>query len=177
VNKLLAAKKLDDAIYEPIPELPQEEVMHHRPKSRVTPRFFKFLYVSAVVCLFCSGLYFCSLALGIATKGYEINQLKKEISDLETTNERLRLEIVRLDSLERVEMVAYNELGMKKPETEDYLLLPGVESPAWSVIQGNDMEIASVEEAEPTPENPNNDNTPLFRQKAAGFLAMALDRE
>ncbi|NLL19046.1 MAG: hypothetical protein GX262_08465 [Clostridia bacterium] len=174
---MLAAKKLDDPIYEPIPEQPQEEVLHHRPKSRVTPRFYKFLYVSAVICLFCSGLYFCSLALGIATKGYEINQLKKEISDLETANERLRLEIVRLDSLERVEMLACNELGMKKPEAEDYLLLPGVESSTWSMIQGNNMEVASAKEAEPTPETPDNDKMPLFRQKAAGFLAMALDRE
>lgn len=173
---MLVAKKLEDAIYEPIPEVPQEEVLHHRPKTKLTPRFFKFLYVSTVVCLFCSSLYFCSLALGVATKGYEINRLKEEISALETANERLRLEIVQLDSLEKVEMVAFNELGMKKPDATDYVLLPAVENSTWTVKQAAGLEVAGVEEADSLPETPREE-IPLFRQKATDFLAVALGRE
>lgn len=168
---MLAAKKLDQYIDAPIPELPQDEAVVHRSKSRVKPRFYKFLYVSTVVCLFLSGLYFCSLAMGVATKGYEINRLKEEISALETANERLRLEIVQLSSLERVEMLACTELGMKKPEAGDYLLLPGAESlmperePAWAP----DFELAGLEE-------PHRE-MPIFHQKMAGFLAVALGQE
>lgn len=170
---MLAAKKLDEATYTPSTPSPKQPSPRTKPKLK--PRFFKLLYVVTVVSLFCGGLYFCSLVMGVATKGYEITKLKEEISALETANERLRLEIAELDSLERIEMLALNELGMVQPGVDDFVLLPGMdnlEEPEYE----RELEVALSEEGEPL-STASEDDIPLFRQKATALLSVALQKE
>ncbi|MGI6553212.1 MAG: hypothetical protein ACOX37_09455 [Bacillota bacterium] len=52
---------------------------------------------------FVLGLLLTSQAAIITNKGYEVVRLKQEISSLQTANERLKLEIAQMDSLERIE--------------------------------------------------------------------------
>lgn len=175
---MLAAKKLDEATYTPStpsPEQPWEEMTRPRTKPKLKPRFFKFLYVATVFSLFCGGLYFCSLAMGVATKGYEITKLKNEINALETANERLRLEIAELDSLERIEMLALNELGMIPPGADDYVLLPGADDPEQPEDE-LELQVAGTEEGEHL-STASEDDIPLFRQKAAALWSVALQKE
>lgn len=174
---MLAAKKLDEATY--TPSTPSPEQPSPRTKPRFKPRFFKFLYVAIVFSLFCGGLYFCSLAMGVATKGYEITKLKSEINALEAANERLRLEIAELNSLERIEMLALNELGMVQPDVDDYVLLPGAYYPEQPEEQPEDeqeLAIAVSEEGEHF-STASEDDRPLFRQKAAALWSVAFEKE
>jgi len=170
---LLPARKLEEATY--LPKTPSQEThraekLRPQAKPKVKPRFYKLLYVVTVVSLFCCGLYICSLAMAVATKGYEINKLKEEIGGLETANARLRLEIAQLNSLERIEKIALEELGMVQPGKDDYVLLPGAMVLAR---EGEEQEVqvavAAEEEA--------RDDLPLFRRKAAALLAVALGRD
>ncbi|HHW06614.1 MAG TPA: hypothetical protein GXX34_03615 [Clostridia bacterium] len=174
---MLAAKKLEEAPYlpsTPSPEQSREERLRPHAKPRVKPRFYKFLYVVTVVTMFCCGLYSCSLAMAVATKGYEIAKLKSEIGELETANARLRLEIAKLDSLERIEMLALNEFGMVQPDKDDYMLLPGA---GFLERAGEKQEVEIAEGGEAAAAAASVDDRPLFRQKAAALLAVALGRD
>lgn len=170
---MLAAKRLDEALYTSAPELPDEPVRCPEPKPKLRPRFYKFVTVGIVGCLFCSGLFLSSLAAGVTTRGYEINSLKNEINNLETANERLRLEIAQMDSLERVEAFALAELGMKKPGAADYFLLPVDEQWAVEGAAGPVLGVAVLEQEEALIE----DEIPLFQKKAAAFFSVALKGE
>lgn len=52
----------------------------------------------------------------IAKINFEISQLDKELAELRAENERLEIQISRLSSLKRIEEIATNRLGMKKPQ-------------------------------------------------------------
>jgi len=85
---------------------------------------------------FVLGLLLTSQAAIITNKGYEVVRLKQEISSLQTANERLKLEIAQMDSLERIETIALADLGMEKPSADDYLLLPLEEQEEILLAQG-----------------------------------------
>lgn len=175
---MLAAKKLEEATYvpsKPSPEPSRVQMLRPQAKPKVKPRFYKFLYVVTVISLFCCGLYICSLAMAVATKGYEIARLKSEVSELETANARLRLEIAQLNSLERIEMIALHELGMVQPDRDDYMLLPGADF-LEQTGEEQEVEIAAAEGEEVT-ETASEDNLPLFRRKIAALLAVTLGRD
>lgn len=175
---MLAARKLDSALDAPMTEIlvqPSVDTKNKpKVKAKIKPRVLKLTMVAVVGVSFCCSLYFSSLAAGVMTKGYAINNLKSEIEALETANERLRLEIARMDSLERVEALALAELGMKKPGVADYLLLPMNES--WSIEGDVDLAIGLAvkeQEVSPLPE----DERPIFQKKANVLLSAALDRK
>lgn len=52
----------------------------------------------------------------IAKINFEISRLDKDLAELRAENERLEIQISRLTSLERIEEIAMNKLGMKKPQ-------------------------------------------------------------
>lgn len=50
--------------------------------------------------------------------GFQISQLKSEIVELETNNEKIKLQIANTISLEKIEEVAINQLGMIYPGSD-----------------------------------------------------------
>lgn len=58
--------------------------------------------------------------------GFQINQLKNEIIAIETNNEKLKLKIANVVSLDKIEEVATTQLGMVYPnnETVHYIFSP-----------------------------------------------------
>ncbi|MGF7185072.1 cell division protein FtsL [Desulfitispora alkaliphila] len=69
----------------------------------------------------------------ITSAGYEVLKLKDEIAQLETSNQRLHLQIAQLQSLERVESIAVNELGMVPADRKDYKFLASNSSNNYDV--------------------------------------------
>ena len=82
-----------------------------------------------------SGLAFCLLLISlllvsvglisqygriIATK-LQIHGISKEISELMDEKEYLQIEVKRLSSLERIEMIAKEDLGLQYPENRQWL--------------------------------------------------------
>lgn len=50
-------------------------------------------------------------------------QLRNDMAALQSQNEKIKLEIARLKALDRIELVAMNQLGMVKNDTVEYLSL------------------------------------------------------
>ncbi len=57
------------------------------PRAKYKPRFYKIVMVLMICAIFAGGVHFYSLAVGITTKGYELNKLKAEVKELAITNE------------------------------------------------------------------------------------------
>jgi cell division protein FtsL len=111
---LLEAKQISHAYsdynYKPRP------IVKPRPKVKRANMFIaKIVVVSGVLLAVLTGLLLTATHAQITYKTDNIIQLKREISDLHNANERLKLEIARLKSLDRVEMIATTELGMIQP--------------------------------------------------------------
>jgi regulator of replication initiation timing len=60
----------------------------------------------------------------MATKGYEIDKLEKQLNDLKKENERLQIEAAELKSMYKIEEKT-KELNMIAPKGVSYLSLPG----------------------------------------------------
>ncbi len=69
------------------------------------------------IALFLYGLFLVFLCIKSATLGYQIVELEKDISALQTANYRVEYQIAQMTSLQRVEEVALNELNMFKPDS------------------------------------------------------------
>ena len=50
-----------------------------------------------------------------ASRGYALIEVQKEAADLEQENERLKIEIAKLKSPERIKAIASDQLGMEVP--------------------------------------------------------------
>lgn len=74
---------------------------------------FKFL-----ILLFAFAFVIIWLHYQLAAKGYEINQLKAEIKELQNENQMLSLKKEELADLKRIEEVATKELGMSYPDQD-----------------------------------------------------------
>lgn len=88
----------------------------------------------AIISVFAFGVYYTSLSAVIASKGYEIEKLDREIMQLETTNERTELMVASMSSLDKVEQVATQRLGMNKPDNTKN---PMVIASAQTAVAGN----------------------------------------
>ncbi|MHB1127120.1 MAG: cell division protein FtsL [Bacillota bacterium] len=102
----------------------------YRPTTRRTRRvkpigkvqLCGLLLVVAVI-----GLAFTFQAISVSNRGIQIDQMEQDISSLQSTKERLQLEIARLQSLDRVEKVATNQLGMQPPTDDSLIILASME--------------------------------------------------
>jgi cell division protein FtsL len=84
-------------------------------KDTIFPVVFRILMIVAVV----TGVWqVCSLYTG--NQYHEMQKLRQEIVALERSNEAARLEVARLESLARIQLVAETELGMEVPESALY---------------------------------------------------------
>lgn len=74
----------------------------------------KLRVIAAILTIFVFGVYYTSLSASIAGKSYELEQLQREIAQLETSNERMELTLNSMSSLEKVESIAVKDLGLEK---------------------------------------------------------------
>ncbi|HHU33158.1 MAG TPA: hypothetical protein GXZ50_10955 [Clostridia bacterium] len=117
---MLVAPKYNNYTYEPSIAVPKR---NRQVRKRLSVRI-KYSMAFLVILAFVTGLALTSRVAVYFYRGYEITKLNREIEALQTDNERLKLEIEQLCSLNRVEDLAINKLGMVKPSAEDIELLP-----------------------------------------------------
>ena len=131
---MLEAKQIShaygDYIYEPRP------VIKKRTKVKKASMLqAKIALVGCVLLAVVTGLLLTATHAQIISKTDNIIQIKAEISDLQNANERLKLEIARLKSLDRVEMIATTELGMIQPGINEIEYIAFEDNPAGSTNQ------------------------------------------
>lgn len=59
----------------------------------------------------------------VVAANFQVQQVRREISRLQEERDHLFLEVRRLSSLERIEAIALNELGLQYPDQKQWLLL------------------------------------------------------
>lgn len=84
----------------------------------------EFLFLSImVVSLIITGVAFISQYGMVLSKNHQIQHTTQEISRLEEEKDNLRLQVRQLSSLERIETIAIDELGMQYPEDKQWLMI------------------------------------------------------
>ena len=91
--------------------------------KRPSPLVVVVLGVSLIGLMFLTGLSYTYLKARIAHLNWQISQGKKDIAAMQVQNEKLKLEIARLKSLERIEKVATAQMGMIKNPQVEYLAI------------------------------------------------------
>lgn len=64
----------------------------------------------------------------IVSNGYQYIKMQNDLRDIEQQNEKLRIEIARLKSLDRIQSIAVNNLGMTAPQQVYSVSLPSADS-------------------------------------------------
>lgn len=77
-----------------------------------------------VVLVCATGVFYIFEVNNLATKGYEIDKLEKQLNNLQKENERLQIEAAELKSMYRIEEKT-KELNMVVPKDVSYMNLPG----------------------------------------------------
>ncbi|NLO20536.1 MAG: hypothetical protein GX119_00845 [Syntrophomonadaceae bacterium] len=93
--------------------------------------------------MFLYGLLLVFLCIKSASLGYQIVQLEKDISGLQTANDRIEYRIAQMTALPQIEAVAQNELNMYKPDKSIKIV---VSNSAYSSSQGS-SHVATVDES------------------------------
>lgn len=100
----------------------EEPVVNRQPQVRRVKKTYKVvnfkrkMLVKFVIFAFVYALILVYLCIKSATLGYQIVALEKELENYEAANARLQYAIQEACSLEKVEQIAMNELGMYKPD-------------------------------------------------------------
>ncbi|KJS19258.1 MAG: hypothetical protein VR72_19825 [Clostridiaceae bacterium BRH_c20a] len=83
--------------------------------------------IAVIVIMFMLGMTFVAKHVWINFLGFQISELRKEIVNIQTDNEKIKLKIASIGSLEKVEEIAVNELGMVYPGNKSvhYIFSPG----------------------------------------------------
>lgn len=97
----------------------RKEAVYNPKKKSKTVKVNKVKVISFMLLLFFAAFCFTAGTAIQAVKVHEINELKNEIAVLESSTERLELKKAQLLSLDRIENIAVNELGMVNPEKTD----------------------------------------------------------
>lgn len=63
----------------------------------------------------------------IVSNGYQYIKLQNDLRNVEQQNEKLRIEIARLKSLDRIQSIAVNTLGMTAPKQVYSISLPSTD--------------------------------------------------
>jgi len=98
--------------------------------------FFTCLTLSVV-------LSYVAIHATMAKTAVEINQAKKQLANVQNENEQLQLQIMNLTSLDRIEQVARNNMGMVRPEEVQFVSLPNLNSSEKNMQQGSKENISS----------------------------------
>ncbi|MEW5921837.1 MAG: cell division protein FtsL [Bacillota bacterium] len=128
MNKLLPARKPGE--YIPVyrgstpyrPAKPSYE-RHVQPKKTIAFSGEAMLFCALILLLIITGVGLIGMHGRVVAINYRVQQVNREISRLQEEREYLNIEVKKLASLERIEHIAINELGMQYPEKRQWLLL------------------------------------------------------
>lgn len=104
-------------------------------KKSTSVRKANLLMFNLVVFVIAFSVIGVALYVQSALLGYEIVELKEEITALENENNRIEYTIAELSSLERIQVEAETKLGMFRPQTENMLAMQ-YEPPVTEVTPG-----------------------------------------
>ncbi|RJX29026.1 MAG: cell division protein FtsL [Dethiobacter sp.] len=105
-----------------VPEPGRYDFPSARPKRVYSPRE-SMLLCGLLLCLIIISVGIISQYGRIVAGNYQLQQMRREITLLQEEREYLRIEVKRLSSLERIETIAINELGLQYPEKRQWLIL------------------------------------------------------
>lgn len=103
-------------------------------RGRKTKKVMRFklrtraLYAGIILLAFFLGLGLTWRYAQVTTTGYEIVRMKKDLKAMELENQQLQMQMKNLQSLQRIETVAVNKLGMVKPDPEAGVQFVAIES-------------------------------------------------
>lgn len=124
---MLAARQLSqEHRYYEEERICQGELTHRKRRAKKSnPVKEKLVITGCVLFAMVVGVMLIATQAMITDRADKIIQIKTEISNLQNGNERLKLEIAELKSLDRIEQIARAELGMVSPEPKNiqYLAL------------------------------------------------------
>lgn len=93
------------------------------PRKRTSPnKEAAFLFV-LILCLMATSVALITQYSSVIAVNYEIQQVNREISQLQEEKAQLQAEAEELRSLERIEAIASQELGLKYPDQKEWLFL------------------------------------------------------
>jgi len=119
------------------------------------PGKHKLMLTGLVAAGFAVGVMVIYYYAQVFTLGYQIQSLKKELALLRVENYHLSENIYRLSSLDRVEHLALNRLGMVSPDNSNILVV---------AVAGDAPEGSGTEPARPAVISPADDQqSPLIR--------------
>jgi cell division protein FtsL len=121
---MLAAKKHDPSAVKVLDEQKENlKVLKKRSKKTTAAQNGR----AFIACVTACALILCFSLVAVEAKlgkvGYEINEVKTQITELEAQCEVADLEIEQMKSLERIESYAKNNLGMVSIESSDIIYL------------------------------------------------------
>lgn len=105
-------------------------------KSSKGPRI---LLIGMVLLAFSLGIAVTYFQAKVFKVGYQISSLQQELAILRVENHDLDEKVQQLSSLERVETLAINKLGMVKPDSSNVMLLAvaGEEQPQTGAVESD----------------------------------------
>ena len=74
-----------------------------------------FVFSGLVLAAFLTGALIACYYAQIFSMGYKMSNIKKQISSIQSESQNLEVEIIKLTSLDRVEAMATEKLGMVEP--------------------------------------------------------------
>jgi len=86
-------------------------------------RTIAWLFLGMFTILFLLGFSYIYVKAGVSRLNYTMNTLQSENEQLTLENAKIRGQIAELRSLDRIEEIAFRELGMIKNETVEYMVL------------------------------------------------------
>jgi len=145
---------------------PDYEVSPARPTPRVSSkRIYKrevhskaeyrkavlFVFSSMAIVLFMMGMSYIFVKAGITKLNWELNQLAGENQSIMMENERLKGMIAGKKSLDRIEAIAIEELGMVKESEVEYMVLSNTVIAEGKIRPVEEEVNAQEEETKPGP--------------------------
>lgn len=114
--------------YHSLPEVPAvKERPRRRPARRNLVRKEKIALTGLVVLFFCTSVLIAVYYAQVLATGYLLNKTQGELAQLRKESHDLYTRVNQFSSLENVEVLAVNRLGMVKPQSDQVIL---VQSPA-----------------------------------------------
>ncbi len=126
-------------------------------RNKPVPGSSKLALTGMVAAFFLVGMLITYYYSQVLALGYQIGRLEQKIAVLRVENNNIDGEVQRLVSLESIESMAVNKLGMVKPASNDVLVVAVAgKKPQTSASDTKAVEVASISPAE-------KEKSPLIR--------------
>jgi cell division protein FtsL len=119
---LVVAKRKPAYVVEPW-RYPQREQKPQRVIRKKTGLIQKYAQVALVMFIFSVAVSVVGHYSVLTSVSYQTTRLQRELSSLKDHQHHLQLEAARLSSLDRIESIAKNELGMIYPDKNQHIFL------------------------------------------------------